>query len=200
MIVSEMTGNYNLLLPTLWVCALTFLLSDEQSIYSSQVESRSRSPAHQGDYVREVLIGLKVGQFLMPQQHVPVLHLGDSLEDVIDRLGSTAYSSLPVTNEEGHLLGVVSLEQVHLASRFPDLRPIVLAADLMRTDVVPLHPGDPLDYALELLVENNLLELPVVDDTPQRRVIGIVKRADVSSTYLRHVHGMRQPTDGAAQV
>ncbi len=48
-IVSEMTGNYNLLLPTLWVCALAFLLSDEQSIYSSQVESRSRSPAHQGE-------------------------------------------------------------------------------------------------------------------------------------------------------
>ena len=58
-IVSEMTGNYDLLLPTLWVCALTFLLSDEQSIYSSQVESRSRSPAHQGDYVREVLTGLQ---------------------------------------------------------------------------------------------------------------------------------------------
>ena len=59
-IVSEMTGNYNLLLPTLWVCTLAFLLSDEQSIYSSQVESRSRSPAHQGDYVREVLAGLRV--------------------------------------------------------------------------------------------------------------------------------------------
>ena len=53
--VSEMTGNYNLLLPTLWVCTIAFLLSDEQSIYSSQVESRSRSPAHQGAYVREVL-------------------------------------------------------------------------------------------------------------------------------------------------
>jgi hypothetical protein len=26
------TGNYNPLLPTLWVCTLTFLLSDEQSI------------------------------------------------------------------------------------------------------------------------------------------------------------------------
>ena len=63
-IVSEMTGNYNLLLPTLWVCALAFLLSDEQSIYSSQVESRSRSPAHQGDYVREVLMDLRVSQFI----------------------------------------------------------------------------------------------------------------------------------------
>jgi hypothetical protein len=44
-IVSEMTGNYSLLLPTLWVCTLAFLLSDEQSIYSSQILSRSLSPA-----------------------------------------------------------------------------------------------------------------------------------------------------------
>jgi len=194
-IVSELTGNYNLLLPTLWVCALTFLLSDEQSIYSSQVESRSRSPAHQGDYVREVLTGLKVQQFLT-NQPVPVLHLGDSLETVIERLENTPYTILPVTNEEGFLLGVVSLEQVYMAIRLPDrLRPIVLATDLMRTDVIPLRAGDPLDHALELLVENNLLELPVVDESPQQRVIGIVKRADVSSTYLRHVHGMRNRTE-----
>ena len=46
-IVSEMTGGYSLLLPSLWVCTLAFVLSDVQSIYSAQVESRSRSPAHQ---------------------------------------------------------------------------------------------------------------------------------------------------------
>jgi CIC family chloride channel protein len=72
-IVSEMTGGYNLLLPALWVCALCFLLSDEQSIYSSQIESRALSPAHQGDYVRAVLAGLQVGQFVTPRSEVPVL-------------------------------------------------------------------------------------------------------------------------------
>jgi CIC family chloride channel protein len=199
-IVSEMTGNYNLLLPTLWVCTLTFLLSDEQSIYSSQVESRSRSPAHQGDYVREVLTGLHVSQFLKPQQPVPVVHPDDGLETIVERLGGTSYTALPVTDEEGHFLGIVGLDQVHLASRLPHLHPIVLAADLMRVDVVPLHPGDRLDHALELFVENNLLELPVVDDTAEQRVIGIVTRADVSSTYLRHVHGIRQGADGAARA
>src|SRR5437016_1885197 len=29
--VGELTGNYNLLLPTLWVCSISFLLADEQS-------------------------------------------------------------------------------------------------------------------------------------------------------------------------
>ncbi|MBI2827026.1 MAG: chloride channel protein [Planctomycetia bacterium] len=50
-IVSEMTGNYNLLLPSLWVCAVAFLLSDRQSIYSAQVTDRARSPVHGGKSV-----------------------------------------------------------------------------------------------------------------------------------------------------
>jgi CIC family chloride channel protein len=196
-IVSEMTGNYNLLLPTLWVCALTFLLSDEQSIYSSQVESRSRSPAHQGDYVREVLSGLQISQFLSPETQVAVLHPGDGLETVMERLGNTPYTALPVTDDNGQFLGMVGLDQVHLASRLPNLQQMLVAEDLMRVDVIPLQPGDRLDLALELFVENNLLELPVVDNSVQRRVIGVVKRAEVSNAYLRKVHGLRQITDGA---
>jgi CIC family chloride channel protein len=47
--VSEMTGGYRLLLPALWTCVISFMLSSEQSIYSAQVEDRSQSPAHDGD-------------------------------------------------------------------------------------------------------------------------------------------------------
>jgi CIC family chloride channel protein len=197
-IVSEMTGNYNLLLPTLWVCALAFLLSDEQSIYSSQVESRSRSPAHQGDYVREVLSGMQVSPFITPHGQIPVLHPEDRLDKVLDCLSSVPYSALPVTDAEGRLLGVVTLEEVHLASQSPNVRALLLAADLMRVDVAPLRPDDRLDRALELFVENDLLALPVVDGTPERRVLGVVKRVDVSSTYLRHVHGFTSAKEGKA--
>jgi CIC family chloride channel protein len=190
--VSEMTGNYNLLLPTLWVCVVAFLLSDEQSIYSSQVLSRSRSPAHQGDYVREVLAGLTVGRFLTPQKEVAALHPGDRLADVVLKLSNTNFHALPVTDADGKLLGVVSLEEVHHTSLSPELQSLVVAADLMRTDVLPLHPTDRLDRALELFVESDLLALPVVDGVPEGRVVGIVKRADVSSTYLLHVQGERE--------
>ena len=67
-IVSEMTGGYNLLLPSLWVCTLSFILSGKQSIYSSQVEGRSLSPAHQGSYVRQVLAQVRVSRFLSDGQ------------------------------------------------------------------------------------------------------------------------------------
>src|SRR5208283_3477251 len=195
-IVSEMTGHYNLLLPTLWVCIICFLFSDERSIYSSQVESRSRSPAHQGDYVREVLAGLNIGQFMTPQPVVPALQPGDSLPSAIDRLSASPYHSLPVLDANGRLQGMVSLKEVLLVSQSPHVNSLVLAADLMRTDVVPLKPEDRLDHALELFVENDLLELPVVD--PSNKVLAIVKRADISGIYLRHVHGVTGARNNAS--
>jgi len=198
-IVSEMTGNYNLLLPSLWVCSLAFLLSDEQSIYRSQVLGRSRSPAHQGDYVREVLTDVHVRQFLKTQEPFPTLKPGDSLNHVIDRLGASDYPILPVVDAEQHLLGVVSLDEVHLAALSPNLASLVVAADLMRTDVIPLQPDDRLDRALELLVENDLLALPVVEGT-QKKLIGMVRRIDISTAYLRHVHGTASESSQAPSV
>jgi CIC family chloride channel protein len=188
-IVSEMTGGYSLLLPALWVCTVSFILSDEQSIYSSQVESRSRSPAHQGSYVREVLTGVRVSEFLSSQQGTAVLHPGDTLDTVIAQLSDTPYATLPVVDAKNRLLGVVSLEDAHLALHEPALRPLALAEDLMRTGIQPLTPDDTLDRALELFVENDLLALPVVDDLKRQQVIGMARRHEIAGAYVRRVHG-----------
>ncbi len=188
-IVSEITGGYSLLLPSLWVCALSFIFSDEQSIYSSQVASRSRSPAHQGSYVREVLAELRISGFFSPQHTAPTLHPDDSLDTVVNRLTTASYEVLPVVDTQDRLRGVIGAEEIHAAATEPALRNLVLAEDLMRVDVRPLTPDSTLDHALELFVESDLSALPVVDDLQQRRVIGMVRRREVSSAYLRHVHG-----------
>jgi chloride channel protein, CIC family len=191
-IVSEMTGGYRLLLPSLWVCGLAYILSDKQSIYSSQVESRTRSPAHQGDYVRQVLSEIRVADFLLPGQDTLVLHPSDPLPTVLSRLSAASTPILPVVNGEHRLLGVVNLEEVHLASQLPSLTPLVLAEDLMRSGIQPLTPEDTLDRALELFVENDLLTLPVVGDLTQQRLIGMVRRFEISSAYVRRLHAPRE--------
>lgn len=185
-IVSEMTGGYSLLLPTLWVCTLAFLLSDEQSIYSAQVESRSHSPAHRVEFLRGVLTDLTVNQFLMPLPSTEMVSPGDRLPAVFDRLGHRPHATLVVTDGDGLLAGVVSLEEAYLAVQMGDLTTVAVVADLMRTDIVPLRETDSVDRALELFVENQLMELPVVHGA-DLRVVGLVRRADISSAYLREV-------------
>lgn len=186
-IVCEMTGDYFLLLPALWVCALSYLLSDEQSLYQSQVETRSMSPAHKGEYVKEVLAGLQVNQFVKANNIDYLVHPEDSLPTVIDKLSDSPFSVLPVVDDSQKLLGVVVLEEVHVASQSPNASPWLIAADLMRSNLRPLPSDSSLDEAQEIFVQNDLVALPVVDNN--KRVIGIVKRSDISRIYLRHVHG-----------
>ncbi len=195
-IVSEMTGGYQLLLPTLWVCLLSFIFSDRQSIYSAQVESRSRSAAHQGSYVHDLLGGLNVRQFFKQGPEAPTLHPGDSLATVLGRLQQVHFSVLPVIDAERRLLGVVNLDEVYLASRLDQIGPAILADDLMRTDVEPLTPDDPLDRAQELFVENDLLVLPIVNDLVDRKLIGMIRRFDISSAYLRRLQGLPEKAEG----
>ena len=123
-------GGYPLLLPTLWVCVLAFMLSDEQSIYSSQVESRSRSPAHRGRFVREVLAGVHVEQLISREEHFVRLAPGDSLGVVIERFRACDYAVLPVVDADGRLLGVVNLEEIGRMTQTPEMVSLLVAADL----------------------------------------------------------------------
>ncbi len=188
-IVSEMTGGYLLLLPALWVCMLAFILSDEQSIYTAQVESRSRSPAHQGSYVRDLLSGVLVGQLTEKLGKPLVLKLGDSLALMLRKLDGTAYSVAPVVDADNRLLGVINLEELYFASQLRDVASAILAEDLMRTDIQPLTPDDSLDKAQELFVENDLLVLPVVDDLAERHLLGMIRRFDIASAYIQRLKG-----------
>jgi CIC family chloride channel protein len=187
-IVSEMTGDYGLLLPTLWVCLIGFLLSDEQSLYHSQVLGRSQSPAHQGRFVSEAVAGALVGPLMRPAAEVPVIHPGDPLDAVLQRLADSPFPVLPVLDGDGKLLGVVDLEEAQLAAQAPHARPLLLAADLMRARVPVLHAADRIDQALELFVEADLLALPVVDQD-NRHFVGLVRRRELSTAFLRRVQG-----------
>lgn len=188
-IVSEMTGSYSLLLPTLWVCTLSFLLSDEQSIYSSQVDGRARSPAHRAEFVQGMLLGLSVGQFIKHDEKPMTLRPEDRLDRILDQLAEDPHLVLPVTDADGFLLGVVSIEEAYLALRIREIGSTVLAVDLMRSDIVPLHSHDSIDRALELFVENDLQALPVLADNKSHRLVGVVRRSEIAGVYLRNVHG-----------
>ncbi len=189
-IVSEMTGDYRLLLPSLWVCTLAFLLSDEEPLYRSQVLSRALSPAHQGDFAREILAGLQVKQFLEAGTTFPTLRANDPLTKVMASFDGESHTVLPVVGPDSSFLGVVVLDEVHLAAKGENAGSWLLAADLMRSDIRPLHPEDRLDLGMQLFAESDLLVLPVVDGSTQNRVIGLVRRSDLSKAYLRKLHGV----------
>ena len=91
----------------------------------------------------------------------------------------------------GRLLGIIHLDDAHLASQTPDIERLVLAADLTRADVTPLTTEDWLDYAQEQFVEQDSPALPVVNSREDCKVLGLAKRLDVASAYMQHVRGQK---------
>ena len=140
--------------------------------------------------MRDVLEKVYVRQFLNSASTFVSLRPSDSLAVVLDRLDGSLHTVLPVVDGENRLVGVVDLEEAHLAAHAGDLAPLVVAEDLMRSDVRPLTPDDTLDRALELFVENDVASLPIVDNAAGRQVLGMIRRQEIAGDYLRYVHGV----------
>ena len=66
--VSEPTGNYQLLLPTMWVCTITYFISRKWTIYRSQVPNKNFSQAHFGRYSPQIITGTTVRECYKSQE------------------------------------------------------------------------------------------------------------------------------------
>ncbi len=194
--VSEMTGNYALLLPSLWVCALAYLVGRRWTLYVSQVPSRLDSPAHWAALREWLLSSLRVGEVMRARMVATVLPTA-TLPVVERALARSRQSSLPVVDEGGRLTGVVSGRQVQdLLDRHAETFPVI-AHDL----AVPARavgPEDGLDVALARLDEADLDELPVVD-AREDKLLGLVSRRDILTAYTRRglERGVRGGPDAA---
>jgi CBS domain-containing protein len=127
----------------------------------------------------------------------PAVHVSPEspLKEVLGLLDEHQITSLPVLDEDGHLVGVISEADVLRDSVLPDRRAHERSVELtvppspMRvTDVmthlaVSVAPDDDVADAVELLVDTQMKSLPVVS---YGRVVGMLSRRDVISVLARH--------------
>ncbi|HCO11676.1 MAG TPA: chloride channel protein, partial [Desulfonauticus sp.] len=62
--ISELTGSYELLIPSLLVCSLTYILMHKWTIYSRQVANKFSSPAHKGELFLDIMQEYKVKELI----------------------------------------------------------------------------------------------------------------------------------------
>jgi len=182
--VSEMTGNYQLLLPALWVCAISYLVGRRWTIYESQVSTRGDSPAHRGAIFAGVLRGMRVKD-VAGDRPVHVLNQSAALEEVIRAFMTSSQHCFPVVDGDGRMTGSIMLHQLrqHL-DEYGERSPMI-AHDLASDPDEVLLLGDDLDTALERMVALDVEELPIIRSEEERRVVGLLSRRDIIAVYNR---------------
>jgi CIC family chloride channel protein len=191
-IIFELTGEYQIILPLMAAVALAAGVSNllsPDTIYTLKLRRRGidlaraeRSPLH----------GLTVENAMQP---VPApLLLGDSLQAAAGRFArDPGLRALPVADERGRYRGALLLTELEQRVREGDGHGTTgdLAVELPTVD---LHA--PLDTAIDQLVHSRAPGLPVLDEA--HAVVGWLTQHDVLRVYTGQ-RGASPPAAGASR-
>lgn len=185
-IVSELTGSYHLLLPSLWVVTICFIAGWRLRMYKSQVGNRKHSPAHRGDLHVNVLRDIKVKEILPELQNFETVHVGTPLRAIL-AMQTTRQSYFPVVTRDGVFCGIFSLNDLRSVLDQQDVWELLVAADIARMDVVTVHPSETLAEVAAKFAELPLEELPVVADDDEGALLGIISRRQLNNAYIKRM-------------
>ncbi len=179
-LVSEMTGNYHMLVPAMWVCIIAWLLTADVSLFAGQRETRLDSQVHLAEAVEGAAKRLKVRDAVDNVEHerLVTVHVDTSLAELRVRFARTHHSTFPVVDAAGVLVGVIDDEALREAVQDVGLDHLIVAADLMIVQPT-LKLDESLHSALHKLVSTHHDELLIVDDVDPNRLVGTLSRRDV---------------------
>lgn len=104
-----------------------------------------------------------------------------SARDVALQLITGNFSGMPVTNEEGRILGVIT--ELDLLKAVQNGKGLVrcTAKDVMTPEAVTAREDATVEEFIAIMEEFNIIRLPIVKDG---KLVGIVSRGDILRSFI----------------
>lgn len=194
--VSEMTGNYQLLVPAMWVCAIAFIIGRHWSIFQRQVPSRADSPAHYGDFAKDLLEEIYVKDVFERGDKDHYIPENMTLREFIPIMTETDQQVFPVVNAEQELTGIFSITDVREILVERGLDNLLIMKEIASEEVPVVTPDEDLATVLSRFIEHEVNMLPVVDRDDNRKLLGMLRRNEVTRSYYKKLQTMKQVSMG----
>jgi CIC family chloride channel protein len=193
MIVAEMTDDYALILPLMLCGAVAYVTARRlypESIYSEWLVRRGENIHLGRDAV--VMERLRVQEFFNPDPDV--INEEATVAQIVKALGSSAQVEFPVLDEELHLVGMISYDDLRtVLSDQEQYQEVIVAGDLASQQFERVTPNDSLATALQKLGVRGSHYVPVVDAQHEDRLIGVIGRREILAAYERELLTERAP-------
>ncbi len=188
--VSEMTGNYDLLVPAMLVCLISFLLCRNVTLYRQQLPSRLDAPSKVGPMARAILRRLLVKDAMgaPPAKDFEVFHVETTFGELIRAFRWTNQVCFPVVDGEGHLTGLIDADVLRAMITETAVENLVIAGDIQKPAVTVL-PSETVLAAINIMFRADRTSLVVVDPADPQRPVGTLDRNDVIKAYNEAIIG-----------
>ena len=189
--VSEMTGSYNLLLPSLLVCFLCQTLAQKITIYVEQYSNKLASPAHAGEFFVDILQSFHVQdlmghlrKFVTVPENMPFAKFKEFFSD-------TSQDYFPVVNDRNELTGIFTNRDIRTILFETEVDDLIVVKDLATTDLITTTPEEDLGTVMTKFTQKNLDCLPVLDSNNPTHLLGMLRRREVIAFYNNELARMK---------
>lgn len=182
-LIAELTGGYHLFMPLMIVSVvsyLTILLFEPHSLYAMRLAQKGELLTHNKD--RNVLTLLKMENVL--ETDLTTVYPEMTLGELVKVIADSHRNIFPVIDHEGHLRGILLLDEVRNIMFQPRLYKRFTVGQLMTSPEAVLSYDMPMDKVMETFEDTGAWNLPVVDS--DRRYLGFVSKSKIFNSY-RHV-------------
>ncbi len=183
-ILFELTGDYRIILPLMLTVVVATLLSQYllhgESIYTLKLSRRGVRLERGRD--RDILQGVTVEEVM--RRHVSPVFTDTKIADLSAIFAQVHNHGLMVVDEEGKLWGVVTIQDLEQArlDNLPDMTPVgEIATTWPHLEI--LFADETMGDALARMGPRGLGQLPVVSRADPYKLLGFVRRADITRAY-----------------
>jgi len=173
LMVTEMTMDYTLLIPSMLACSIAYFITGDNYIYEKQVDVRAESPAHQHDYTVTLLKSLKVKSAMI--SNVPIISSKAKINEVTDIMKKYDAHAVPVV-DGGKMAGIVAKMDLMKMSN----EKAASINEIMSSKLVVTYPDESLFDAMNKMIINHISQLPVVERSKPDQLIGLLALDDVA--------------------
>ncbi len=113
----------------------------------------------------------------------PTVTPATTLEELGDLFHKSGHHGFPVLDEQGDLLGIVTLQDYDRVTAAGNVHGTV--DSLYVRDPITAFPDETLEEALKRLGARDIGRAPVVDRANPRRLLGVLSASDISRAYGR---------------
>ncbi len=99
-----------------------------------------------------------------------------SAKDLAGLLLTEGFSGVPIANDKGEVVGIVTEADLIRALRWKRPLETTTASDIMSTDVKSVDINTPITVVMEVLETEHFIRVPV---TQNGKLVGIIARRDV---------------------